>query len=130
MKFAWNWTLPLGILAFTLGAPAGAQDRQGSLDSTATNLSAGQSQVAPDAVADIVALQDLTAIVTNNGPSGAGFIQDGVNMRFRTGDSSIGNNAFGGFSGILTQNLNSGVNSISQAATNVAATGLTAAQRL
>jgi hypothetical protein len=49
--------------------------------------------------------------------------QDSGDPTFRTGDNTVRGNAFSAFAGVLTQNMNTGVNSNAQAATNIAARG-------
>lgn len=108
------------VAALSAATPAAAQPVRADI------ASGGRAEVDRVAAAQIrsmtldraiVADQVLMAVVANAGTGALIGIESG---RFETGANRIGDTAFAGFAGILTQSWNSGINANSQAATNVA----------
>ena len=66
----------------------------------------------------IIADQEMTAIITNNGEF-AEIVDDA--QGYNSGSNSVDSNAFAAFAGILNQSWNTGVNANTQSGTNIAA---------
>jgi hypothetical protein len=110
------------VLAMNLAMPALAEVDANNRTSTQSysNLDiTGSSREQGNVIAD----QELIAIVANVGTDASVIDQSASRARVRTGDNSLSGDAFSTFSGVLTQSVNSGANAVVQAAANIAISG-------